>query len=227
MFSFWGRGGLSPFRILAWLFLVCLLISFSYAASTGPWSTPQERQQAEQNVEVMLGVFNLVGFGLVLVAVFGSIFLAMALGAWCYVRCSATTDPMKLAMSDPWLRKRLEQERALAAPPAGGASGHAGAGREPPTRVFEHDACGAATEVSGDDYLLLESPFRPVESAQCAGCGAFVPLDAVRWADSGEKVSDYRARVAASVPYWRRAWLSLFGSPRDGAEGLGRDRPAG
>jgi hypothetical protein len=54
MFSFWGRGGLSPFRILAWLFLVCLLISFSYAASTGPWSTPQERQQAEQNVEVML-----------------------------------------------------------------------------------------------------------------------------------------------------------------------------
>jgi hypothetical protein len=80
---------------------------------------------------------------------------------------------------------------------------------------------------------MLECPFRPVGSTFCCGCRKFVPLDQVRWADSNEKISDYRARVGASVPFWRKVYLALFGSAAEGAVNWGRewkgrvDKPSG
>src|SRR5262245_22586912 len=62
--------------------------------------------------------------------------------------------------------------------------GHDPSKGPPVSRVYQH-TCGAATRVSGDDYVLLECPFRPVDSTICAGCKNYVPLDSVRWEDTG------------------------------------------
>jgi hypothetical protein len=75
--------------------------------------------------------------------------------------------------------------------------------------------------VSGDDYVVLECPFRPVSGTFCCHCRQFVPLNAVRWADSDEKISDYRQRVYDSVPFWRRVYLAVFANAYEGAVNWG------
>jgi hypothetical protein len=92
------------------------------------------------------------------------------------------------------------------------------------SRVYRHDGCGQLTTVSGDDYVILECPFRPVTGTFCCGCHKFVPLHTVSWADTGESIAKYRTRVAASVPFWRRVRLALFGSAYEGAIHLHLDR---
>jgi hypothetical protein len=94
---------------------------------------------------------------------------------------------------------------------------------EPLSRSYRHAGCGQTTLVSGDDYVLLECPFRPVPRTFCCGCQQFVGLEEVRWTDSDERISDYRARVYASVPFWRRIWLAVFGNAYEGAVNLHLD----
>jgi hypothetical protein len=94
---------------------------------------------------------------------------------------------------------------------------------QPLSRAYRHAGCGQTTVISGDDYVLLECPFRPVTGTFCHGCQQFVLLNEVRWVDSDEKISDYRARVAASVPFWRRLWLTIFANAYQGAVNLHLD----
>jgi hypothetical protein len=94
---------------------------------------------------------------------------------------------------------------------------------KPSARVYYHVTCGKATIVSGDDYVLLECPFRPVSSTYCCGCQTFVPLHMVRWADSDEMISAYRERVRATVPFWRQVYLALFGTAYEGAVNWGKE----
>ncbi len=94
---------------------------------------------------------------------------------------------------------------------------------KPNARVYYHVTCGKATIVSGDDYVLLECPFRPVSSTYCCGCQTFVPLHTVRWADSDELVSAYRERVRAMVPFWRQVYLALFATAYEGAVNWGKE----
>jgi hypothetical protein len=93
--------------------------------------------------------------------------------------------------------------------------------RKPNWRAYHHAACDGVTVVSGDDYVLLECPFRPVTGTFCCSCRRLVPLDAVRWADSGELISAYRKRVAAAVPFWRKVYLTLFATAYEGAVNWG------
>ena len=95
--------------------------------------------------------------------------------------------------------------------------------RDSNTRAYRHDACGGQTIVSGDEYVLLECPFRPVESTFCCGCDEFVPLDTVSWSDSGQSIAAYRREVYSSVPFWRRVYLSLLGNAYEGAINLNLD----
>jgi hypothetical protein len=53
--------------------------------------------------------FILVVLAMVLV----SAAVAVKVGVWVFRRMSATTDPEKLAMSDPWVRAQLARQRAL------------------------------------------------------------------------------------------------------------------
>ena len=84
-------------------------------------------------------------------------------------------------------------------------------------RSYEHADCGQETLVSGEDYVLLECPFRPIESTLCAGCGHLVPLSSIAWSDTGENVADYRQRIYNSVSFWRRMYLMLLGNAFEGA----------
>jgi hypothetical protein len=91
------------------------------------------------------------------------------------------------------------------------------------SRAYRHVDCGRETIVSGDDYVLLECPFRPVTSTYCACCGDFVPLDAVEWTDTGESIAAYRQRIAAGVPFLRQVYLYVFGNAYEGAVALNLD----
>ena len=91
------------------------------------------------------------------------------------------------------------------------------------TRAYQHAECGGETVVSGDDYVMLECPFRPVDSTYCCGCEQFVPLSSVVWIDTGECVADYRKRVYDSVPFWRGVYLTLLGNAYEGAINLNLD----
>jgi len=90
-------------------------------------------------------------------------------------------------------------------------------------RSYQHAECGHETLVSGQDYVLLECPFRPIASTMCAGCGHLVPLSSIAWCDTGENVSDYRQRIYNSVLFWRRMYLMLLGNIYEGAVTLNLD----
>jgi hypothetical protein len=92
------------------------------------------------------------------------------------------------------------------------------------SRVYRHTQCGGQTTVSGDDYVNLECPFRPVQRTYCAVCRRFVPLDTVQWVDSGQSITEYRRQVFFSVPWTRRLWLVCMGNAYEGALNLGLDR---
>jgi hypothetical protein len=67
-------------------------------------------------------------------------------------------------------------------------------------RSYVHDGCGGVTVVSGDDFERIANPFTFVWQTYCAECGEHVSLSEVRWEDTGEKVSRYRARVGGKAP---------------------------
>jgi hypothetical protein len=98
---------------------------------------------------------------------------------------------------------------------------------KPNFRVYYHVTCGKATIVSGDDYVILECPFRPVSGTYCCGCKTFVPLHLVRWADSDELLAAYRERVRAMVPFWRQVYLALFANAYEGAINWGKEWKGG
>lgn len=91
------------------------------------------------------------------------------------------------------------------------------------TRAYVHADCGRETCAFGDALVLLECPFRPVESTLCAGCGEYTTLDRVSWKDSGEVISAYRQRVYSSVSFWRRVYLMTLGNAYEGAINLNLD----
>lgn len=98
------------------------------------------------------------------------------------------------------------------------------------SRCYVHRKCGAITKVSGDDYVLLECPFRPVDSTICVKCKDQVPLTDVQWEDTGECIAAYRNRVYYSVGFWRRMYLAVFCNAYQGALNLHLDskgRPLG
>jgi hypothetical protein len=84
--------------------------------------------------------------------------------------------------------------------------------RQDPNRdSYTHRGCGT-TVVSGDDYLMLEYPFRPVDSTFCSACRQFVVLDAVDWDDTGENVHGYRSRLAAAFSFGARVRYYMTGT---------------
>jgi len=91
------------------------------------------------------------------------------------------------------------------------------------SRDYIHSACKSATTVSGDHYVMLECPFRRVTHTFCVTCNESVPLDQVWWADSGQRISEYRREIASGVPFWQKMRLSIFGTAYEGALRLNLD----
>jgi hypothetical protein len=90
-------------------------------------------------------------------------------------------------------------------------------------RSFQHAECGQETLVSGQNYVLLECPFKAIESTMCSGCGHLVPLSSIAWSDTRENVAAYRQRIYQTVSFWRRMYLMLLGNTYEGAVSLNLD----
>jgi hypothetical protein len=91
------------------------------------------------------------------------------------------------------------------------------------SRNYIHSVCKGATKVSGDHYVMLECPFRPVTHTICAVCRKEVPLAEVVWADSGQRISEYRKQIASGVTFWEKLRLTLLGTAYEGALRLNLD----
>jgi len=91
------------------------------------------------------------------------------------------------------------------------------------SRNYIHTTCKRATKVSGDDYVMLECPFRPVTHTVCAACREAVPLDEVEWADSGQRISDYRKELASGFTFLEKVRFALFRTAYEGAIRLNLD----
>ena len=93
------------------------------------------------------------------------------------------------------------------------------------SRAYRHLQCNGVTVVSGDDYVMLECPFRPIGGGTyCVTCKKFVPLKSVVWEDTGENVEEYRNRLYYSVPWKRRLYLTWLGTAYEGALNLHLDK---
>jgi hypothetical protein len=94
-------------------------------------------------------------------------------------------------------------------------------------RAYIHSECGGATQVSGDDFTRLADPFSFVSSTYCCGCSSFVGLSKVRWADTREKISEYRGRLRAETPLGRKLFCWVIGPAVGALIGLAIGAAAG
>jgi hypothetical protein len=93
--------------------------------------------------------------------------------------------------------------------------------RTPKSRVYVHTGCGGRTQVSGGDYSHICDPFWPCTSTYCCGCGGFISLSEVRWADTREVIARYRRRLRAETPAALKAWRYGLGFLPGGVIGAG------
>jgi hypothetical protein len=91
------------------------------------------------------------------------------------------------------------------------------------SRDYIHSTCGGVTRISGDDYVILECPFRGVSGTYCVTCEKGVPLEEVAWADTGQKISEYRKEIAASVSFSEKIRLAALANAYEGALRLNLD----
>jgi hypothetical protein len=67
------------------------------------------------------------------------------------------------------------------------------------SRVYIHRKCKTITEISDIHFIDICDVFnRRLTATRCAKCG-ICSLKAVKWEDTGEAISDYRARVRRAL----------------------------
>jgi hypothetical protein len=98
----WVGVGLSTLVLMTW-------------AGTAYGQTIQQVEQANQNIASFSDMLVWIGTGVFILGVVGGVVLVGMVAVRVYLRNSTTTDPLKLAMSDPWVRANLEQWQAAQA----------------------------------------------------------------------------------------------------------------
>jgi hypothetical protein len=74
---------------------------------------------------------------------------------------------------------------------------------QPPNeREYLHDRCRETTHVSGNDFHALCDPRFAADKTFCGHCQQFDKLNAFRWSDTNELLSDYRTRLRDLVPFY-------------------------
>lgn len=81
----------------------------------------------------------------------------------------------------------------------------------PESRVCVHEMCGADTIVSGSDFRLLSDPLSVADRTYCAHCEEHFPLTEFRWAETRERISEYRERYQALLPRTGRLLVGTSG----------------
>jgi hypothetical protein len=70
----------------------------------------------------------------------------------------------------------------------------------PDERPYVHQKCGSVTTISGGDFRAICDPFLFVARTVCVHCNEARPLGEFAWADTGENIDGYRARIREMFP---------------------------
>lgn len=81
----------------------------------------------------------------------------------------------------------------------------------PDGRAYLHDACGQETFVSEGHFTQVCDPYRFCNGTFCCHCNDVFPLSTVRWEDTGELISDFRARMKDLTPTPLKVWRGGLG----------------
>lgn len=69
----------------------------------------------------------------------------------------------------------------------------------PDSRTYIHENCQGMTVVRENSFEEMSNPLSDVPRTWCTSCNAFGPVSEFAWADTGEKITDYRARHSAKA----------------------------
>ncbi len=78
----------------------------------------------------------------------------------------------------------------------------------PESRTYVHEKCQGVTEVRENSFEEMSNPLSDVPQTWCSVCEAFGPVSEFAWADTGEKITDYRARHSARATSVERLFCS-------------------
>lgn len=78
----------------------------------------------------------------------------------------------------------------------------------PESRTYVHETCQGTTEVREHSFEEMSNPLSDVPQTWCAVCDGFRPVCEFAWADTGEKITDYRARHSARATSLERIFCS-------------------
>lgn len=78
----------------------------------------------------------------------------------------------------------------------------------PESRAYVHEKCQGQTEVRENSFEEMSNPLSDVPHTWCTVCEAFGPVSEFAWADTGEKITDYRARHSARATSIERIFCS-------------------
>lgn len=78
----------------------------------------------------------------------------------------------------------------------------------PESRTYVHEKCQGTTEVRENSFEEMSNPLSDVPQTWCTVCNAFGPVSEFTWADTGEKITDYRARHSARATSLERFFCS-------------------
>ena len=78
----------------------------------------------------------------------------------------------------------------------------------PDRRTYVHEKCQGLTEARENSFEELSNPLSDVPRTWCSTCNSFGPVSEFAWADTGEKIIDYRARHSARATSLERVFCS-------------------
>jgi hypothetical protein len=70
----------------------------------------------------------------------------------------------------------------------------------PDERPYVHQTCATVTVIIGHDFWTICDPFAYVSGTMCVTCNQVRPVREFAWADTGENIEAYRARLRAMFP---------------------------
>jgi hypothetical protein len=78
----------------------------------------------------------------------------------------------------------------------------------PESRTYRHVKCQTETTVNGQQFEVMSNPMSDLERSWCVQCNSFFPLAEYEWADTGENVTAYYARLNAKATNLQRFLVS-------------------
>lgn len=78
----------------------------------------------------------------------------------------------------------------------------------PESRNYRHVKCNTETTISGQPFEVMSNPMSDMERTWCVQCNSFFPLGEYEWADTGENVTAYYARLTTKATPMQRFLVS-------------------